>query len=192
TDDPREERALRRSELAERLPEVDVRGLDEAVDRDRAVLAEIHGVEVAAEYLVLARVRFEEEREHGFARFAPERPVWREEDVLHELLRQRAPALLPLAVAEVGHERAPDRERIDPGVPEEVPVLRGEEGVATYGRRRIRARLERGTAAAERRQHLGLELDAVRRGAVVGPDVGDPAGADHDAHAARRRRPRHR
>ena len=191
-DDAGEEGALGGAELAERLREVGVRRLGEAVDRDRAVLAEVDRGEVAAEDLLLGRVRLEQERQHGFARLAPERAARRQEDVLRELLRDRAASLPSPPRAQVGEQRTGDGRRIDAGMVEEVSVLGGEHGGPAGGRRGIGAGVERAAAAAERGQHLGLEVERVERRAVGGADVRDAPALHGDARRARGGRPRRR
>src|SRR6185369_13276340 len=115
-DDPGEQRALGGREVAERLPEVDGRRLREPVYGEPTVDAQVDRGEVAREYLLLRRVDLEENREHGFLDLPPDRPARRQERVLHELLRDRAAALLRPVRAEVREERAHDRERIDAGM----------------------------------------------------------------------------
>src|SRR5205814_4259216 len=97
--------------------------------------------------------------EHRLAHLPAERAVRRQEHVLGELLRERAATLSSPARAQVRQQRARDRGRIDAGVAEEAPVLGGEDGGAARGRRRVRASVERSAALAERREHLGLELE---------------------------------
>src|SRR5207244_9911861 len=89
-DDAGQERALGWAEVAERLREVGLRRFREPVDRDRAVLAEVDGDEVAPEDLLLGGVGLEEEREHGLAHLAAESEVGRQEDVLGEMMGGRA------------------------------------------------------------------------------------------------------
>ena len=73
-----------------------------------------------------------------------------------------------------------------------MPILGGEHRRAAGGRRQLGARAERRAAAAEHREHLGLELEAVERAAFQILDRGDAPGLQPDAHAPRRGRPRRR
>ena len=62
---------------------------------------EVHGVEVALEYLLLREVLLELDREHRLLDLAGEGALAREVDVLDVLLRDRRPALRAAFVAKV-------------------------------------------------------------------------------------------
>ncbi len=88
-----------------------------------AVLAEEDLVDVGIHEIGLAEMRGERHRHDGLAHLAPERLPGGEEVALHELLGQRAAALLDPARAQIDPERPQHGERIDAVVGIEVPVL---------------------------------------------------------------------
>jgi hypothetical protein len=77
------------------LAEVVLRREPYAVDRAVAVLAEVDFVQVSLEDLLLAVVHLEQHRHDELGELAPQRALGREEEVLHELLRDGASALHP-------------------------------------------------------------------------------------------------
>ncbi len=117
-----EERALREREMVDCLAEVVERGEAHAVDGAVAVLAEVDFVEIRLEDLVLVVVDFQEHRHKELGDLARERALGREEEVLHQLLRQRAPALQTLE-AEEAERRAGDAAQVEAVVGVEVAVL---------------------------------------------------------------------
>jgi len=92
------------------------------VDRAVAVLAEVDFVEIRLEDLVLVVVHLEQHRHEELGDLARERALGREEEVLHELLRQRAAALESLE-AEEGERRARDTAQVEAVVRVEIAVL---------------------------------------------------------------------
>ena len=93
--------------------------------RAAAVLAEVDLVDVGVHDVRLLEARFENERHDRFLALAPQRAPAVEEIALHELLRQRAAALLDLPRAHVDEQRAQDRERVHAVVRFELAVLDG-------------------------------------------------------------------
>ncbi len=117
-----EERALREREVLDRLAEVVERGEAHAVDGAVAVLAEIDFVQVRLEDLVLVVVDFQEHRHKELGDLARERALGGEEEVLHQLLGQRAAALESLQ-AEERERRARDAAQVEAVVRVEIAVL---------------------------------------------------------------------
>ena len=91
-DDARNRRGLRERDVRDVLAEEDARRFRHTVDGVRAALAEVHLVEVQLEDVVLRGARLEDDRQELFLELAPVRFLGREEEVLHELLGERAPA----------------------------------------------------------------------------------------------------
>ena len=135
--DAREQRGLRRRELAGAAPaaaaaavvldaEVRARG---RLDPVRPV-AEVDRVQVLGEDLLLRPLAREVEGQRGLARLLEDRAlVLRGEGGLHELLGDRRAALDRLALDDVLEERTPDALQIHAGVLVEAPVLDGHDRV---------------------------------------------------------------
>ncbi len=180
-DEAREQGGLGQLEARGALAEVEARGLLDARHGDRAALAEVDLVEVRLEDLVLRVFRLEDDRHQGLDGLALERALGREEHVLHELLRQGrrpADARAPRDALEDGADEAP---RGDPGVREEVAVLRREDRVEE-DLRHLAERHERAVLhllVEDGADDLGLEDDVRKRRAVLDA-----------AHATRRGGPR--
>ena len=117
-----EERALGEREVLDRLAEVVERGEAHAVDRAVAVLAKVDFVQIRLEDLVLVVVDFQQHRHEELGDLARERTLGREEEVLHQLLRQRAAALESLQ-AEERDRRARDAAQVEAVVRVEIAVL---------------------------------------------------------------------
>jgi hypothetical protein len=86
-DDRRDQRRLRQHQIAHALPEVEARGLADAVDRGRAALPEVDLVEIGLEDGVLLVAGLHDQGHHGFLELALEAALGRQEDVLDQLLR---------------------------------------------------------------------------------------------------------
>ena len=122
-DDRHHRRDFRKAELRQRLAEVELAREPEAVDRARAVLPEIDLVDVGVHDVRLLEATLENDGHHRFLGLAPQRAPAVEEVALHQLLGQRAAALLDLPGAHVDEHRAQDRQRIDAVVAVELAVL---------------------------------------------------------------------
>ncbi len=112
---------------ARRLREVDARGGADAVHGEAAHVAEVDGVQVGLEDLVLAVLGLERERSHRLVGLASERPLRCEVAVLDQLLRDGRPALRQRTLADVVDRRARDADGVDAGMVEEARVLGGED-----------------------------------------------------------------
>lgn len=121
----REHGGFGQGELARPLAEVALGGRADAV----VVRAVVDGVEVHLEDLVLRVVPLHVEREEEFLRLAAEGLLVREEEVLDELLRDGARALLNLARLQVDERRARDALEVEAVVAVEAPVLDGDDGL---------------------------------------------------------------
>jgi hypothetical protein len=127
---PGQERRLRDREVLD----VDVEeGARRRLDPVRTG-AEVDLVQIEVEDIVLAELVLETQREDDLLQLALEPPLGREQQRLHDLLRDRAAALDDALVRHVHDEGARDAERIDAGMPVEVGVLGGEERLAHVGR----------------------------------------------------------
>src|SRR5947209_20598668 len=104
------------------LAEVVKRGEPDAVDGAVAVLAEVDLVEIRLEDLVLLVVDLQQHRHHQLGDLALERALRAEEEVLHQLLREGAPALEPPQADEV--QRGPsDAAKVEAVVGDESALL---------------------------------------------------------------------
>ena len=175
------------------LPEIQPRALGGPVHGERAVLAQVHLVQVQLEDLVLAQPALEDERHELLLELAPERLLRREDHVLDQLLGDRAPAdqVRPVA-AQVGEERAGGADRVDAGVLVEPAVLDGEHRLDEVGRdgaeRHVAALLAAiGHGGREERR---VEGQRGQRPAVRVRQARDPARraaprrGEHDPHEA--------
>src|SRR5262249_33751891 len=174
TDDAGEERTVGGTELGERAAEEHAGRLGGSVYREAAPCTEGHRGEIATQELVLGRACLEQDRERRLLQLPAEGPPRREEGVLHELLRDRAPTLADGPSAQVGEQRAGDRERIDPGMTEKVAVLGGEHRGAAGRRRDLRLHGERRTRPTDDGEQLRLEGEPLERLPVRGPPVARP------------------
>ena len=94
-----------------------------AVHRGRAALTEIDLVEIGLEDRVLVVAGLDQQGHHGLARLAAIGALGSEEEVLDQLLGQRAAALRDAAGAQVREQRASDAAQVDPGMRLEALVL---------------------------------------------------------------------
>src|SRR4029453_774530 len=122
-DQAREQGGVLERERAHRLPEVEERRLADAVDRGRPALTEIDLVQVVLEDRRLLVSALDDQGHRRFLELAREGPVGRQEEVLHELLRERAAALAHFAGGDVRPGRAEHAPRIDPGMRLEALIL---------------------------------------------------------------------
>jgi hypothetical protein len=122
-----QERALRQRQVADVLVEVHPRGLAEAVDAERAGLAQVDLVQVQLQDVLLLRAPLQHEREQGLLRLALHGALRRQEEVLAELLGDGAAAVRDLALAaHVADDGAHQPDGVEPGVAEEAAVLDGQ------------------------------------------------------------------
>ena len=173
-DQPDQQRQFTDVEFGEGLGEVILAGKSEAVDRARAVLAEIHLVEVGHQDFLLGKVRLEPQCHHGLGRLPAEGLLVRQKVIFHELLGQRTATLHHTAGPQVGPERAHYPVRVDAVVLIEAPVLdqfdaRTQQG-RHVGRRQDETVLtvdgkhtaDHGRIEAEHRQLCAIGLPEVR------------------------------
>ena len=128
-DEPGEQRALFGRELV---------GLDAVVLLGRRLdavgaVAEVHGVEVALEDLLLRHLRLESHREHCLLELSVHVLLRRQQRVLHQLLGDRGAALTDAAGRDVGGERPPQGAEVDTAVLVEAVVLDVEHGLDDRG-----------------------------------------------------------
>ena len=110
-DDAGERRRFGQREVDDVLAEEEPRAFGHAVDRERAALSEIDLVQIQLEDLVLGQPLLDDERHELLGELAAHRLLGRQQQVLDQLLRQRAAAdEIGLVAAEVGDDRA---ERIE-------------------------------------------------------------------------------
>ncbi len=141
-----------------------------------AALTEVHVVEVQLEDIVLRGARLEDHRQKLLLELAPVRFLRRQEEVLHELLGERAAANQVRPVApDVRDDGPDDPDRVDAGVIVEAPVLDGEHRLDHL----LRNQRERHSAALlaagrdERGQQGPVELDAIEGTAPLDLDPRD-------------------
>ena len=149
-EDGREVDRLERLELVDRPPEVGHRGVCEPVD----LRAPLHEVEVELEQARLGDVTLDLPREEGLLQLPRDRPLVLEEEVLHELLCDRAPAADDPPLREVGLHGARDRALVEAGVAPERVVLGGEEREVGV-RRQLAEGHPRTLGRTKRATHLG-------------------------------------
>ncbi len=115
---------LAEREVGDVLAEEEARGLGDAVHGKRAALAEVDVVEIQLEDLVLRRLALEDDRHVLLGELALERLLGREEEVLHQLLRDGAAAhqVRPIA-AQVGDDGADGANDVDAGMVVEAAIL---------------------------------------------------------------------
>src|SRR6185503_9791343 len=111
--------------------------------------AEVYLVQVQVEDVVLGERALEALGEDGLLHLALEAALGRQEERLHDLLRDRAAALYHPVAREIGPQRAQYAGRIDAAVAVELGVLGGEEREPHV----LRDTIERHEIAA-----LGVEL----------------------------------
>ncbi len=124
-DQASEEDRVANIELRRLLAEVDLGGRLHAV----GAVAEVHGVEVALEDLVLRVVVLDPPRQQCLAHLAVDRFLRRQQRVLDQLLRDRRAALPDVTRRDVGGERAHGAAQVDAVVLPEAIVLDAEHGV---------------------------------------------------------------
>ena len=153
-----------------------------------AVLAEVDLVEVGLEDLLLAVVELEQHRHHELGELARQRALRREEEVLHELLRDGAAALHALR-AEREH-RARERARVEAVVRVVVVVLGGDQ--LLHQQRRHVAQSHEHPVLVSRRINAadrhGLEARQRELASFGVGKGGDRAAVEAHAHTARRLR----
>src|SRR5262249_56619209 len=92
--------------------------------------AKVDLVEVEIQDVVLGELRLEAECQNELLQLPLVAPLRREQERLHDLLRDRAASLHDLMVQDVGDQSAQDAERIDAVMAIELRILGGEEGEA--------------------------------------------------------------
>jgi hypothetical protein len=110
-------------QISNLLAEERARALPHPEDPDGFGLAEVDVVEVGLEDLLLRHARLEDQRQHRLVGLARERALWRKEEVLGQLLRDRASSLSDAATTEVDPDSAQESERIDSGMRREARIL---------------------------------------------------------------------
>ena len=167
-DQPDEQRELRGLELVQGLGEVILAAESEAVDGARAVLAQIHLVQVRDQNVLFRVVRLETHGHDGLGRLAAEGLLVRQKVVLHELLRQRAAALHDAPGPQVGPDRAQHAERVDAVVLVEAPIL-DELDAAAQERRNVGRGHDQAVLAVNRKDaadHRRIETEHRQVGAA--------------------------
>ena len=156
--DAGEESGLRERQLRRAVPEVRTGGALDAV----GAVPEVDRVEVGGEDPVLRPLLLELPRERRLLELARHRPLVARQRVLHELLRDRRPALHCALVADVGPQRARHSADVDAAVLVEALVLGCDDRLLDPRRDRTR-----------RREHaaLGPAQDGEDRVAVGGVHV---------------------
>ena len=147
---------------------------------------EIDAVQIDFEDLVLGEAVFEPQRQQHLAHLAREGPVRAQEQVLGELLRDRAAALENLAGAEISRGSTQNADRIEAEMAAEPVVLRRDDGVGQVGRhfaqgQRLAEQIA-GTAdqAVIRRQDRDAR-PALGHGKLIGVRQGQREIAEHAA-----------
>ena len=132
---PREQRRLRKRELAGVLLEVISRRFLDPV----ATVTEVHVVEVEVQNLVFAQLAFEPPREDELADLTRNRPFGSQQHELYDLLRDRAAALRSPTLHDVAAHRSQNAVVVEPLVLVEVCVFgcqHGQHHVAGHLRHR--------------------------------------------------------
>ena len=178
---------LAQREVHDVFPEEQPRGFGDAVHGKRAALPEVHLVEIELEDLLLRRLPLEDERHVLLGEFAPERLLGCEEEVLDQLLRDRAAAhqVGPIA-AHVGDDGADRADDVDARMVVEAAVLDGQDRL-DHPRRNHRQRDTPALLAAcadERREQRRVQRDPRHR-RVVDLEARD---AQHGRDGCARRR----
>ena len=124
-DQARQHGRLGEAQLLDRLAEIASAGGIDPIGAG----PEVDRVEIAGQDLLLGQAPLEPDREHDLLELAREAALRREEQVLGELLRDRAAALDHAASLQVGEGGAHDPSQIKAGVLEEPPVLHRQDGV---------------------------------------------------------------
>ena len=128
-DESREHRGLGEVELRDGLAEVEPRRLLDSGDRHGAALPEVDLVEVGLEDLLLAVLRVEDDGEERLDGLPPKGPLGGQEEVLDELLGQRARSPHRSAAHQALEDGSDEPLRGEARVREEVPVLRRQDRV---------------------------------------------------------------
>ncbi len=110
------------------LAEEVARALRNTVDGERPLLPQIHLVQVHLQNLGLREAAFEHQRQDGLVDFRAQRPAAPSEDLLHDLLCDRAAAFDDATLAHVAHERPADATAVQARMTEEAPVFRRQNG----------------------------------------------------------------
>ena len=118
--------------------------------------AEIDPVQIDAENLVLAEFLLQPEGEQQFLYLAVEAALRGQEQVLGQLLRDRAATLHHPPFAEIGHAGAGKAEQIDTEMIVEAAVLNGDDGTRQVPRHRLH------------RQGFAINLAETGEGAAIG------------------------
>ena len=188
---------LAHRELARALVEVGLRRRLRPV----GAVAEVHGVQVLREDLVLRELLLDLDREQGLADLLLDRAgrhdvllhavrvldVLARVDVLHELLGDRRGADHGLALHEVGPRGADDAAHVDAGMLVEPGVLGGEHGVLEVVRDLLQPDDLAVDRAVQRRQLGAVAIEEVAR-ADRGQRVGKLDAGVRDVERAEQRR----
>ena len=179
-----EKSALGGGQPARVLAEVTLGGRSHAMNRRAPVLAEVHGVQIGLEDLLLRIPALDGQGQDTLTDLPAPGAIRPQDEVLDELLRQRAGALDDLAPRCVHHEGAPHGDQIHAPVLEEPVILRRqhrqrEEARHVSQRQRAPAFRARLIDAGEQ---LRLELQGTRR-ARDPSDLDDSRALDAQTHA---------
>ena len=177
-----EQRELVELELRQRLAEIELTRETEAVDRTRAVLAEIDLVHVGVQQVRFVVAHLQRDRHQRLAQLAPPAALVRQEIAAHELLRERARALPELAAREIDECGACDRSKIDAVMLREAAILDGLQRRAEQRRNLLRSENQpilavRGKQAANQKR---IQPDDRGRLPARVPQRGDPPAGERD------------
>ena len=100
----------------------------------RTALPEVDLVQVGFENFALVVAELDEQGHHGFVSLALQGSLGREEEILDELLGERAAPLPNSARAQVGEQRPADAPHVDSGMRFEALILDGNDRVDEVGR----------------------------------------------------------
>ncbi len=131
-DDARQKRRLAERNVVNVVIEVCQRALGKTVDPKAAAVAQINLVGVELENLLLGKAVLEFERHHGFGQFPPPGALRAEEEAARQLHRQRAGALGPSVVPQIGPSGAHDANQIETRMLEKTLVLGRKQGLLQY------------------------------------------------------------
>ena len=127
-DDARNRRGFAQRQVRHVLAEEEPRRFGHPMDGEGAPLAEIHLVQVQLENLVLGGLALQDERHELLEQLAAERLLGRQEEILDQLLRQRAAAdEVFLLAADVGDDGAHRADGIHAPVVVEAAILDGDD-----------------------------------------------------------------
>ena len=152
-----EERGFGDRHVLRALAEEIARGLFDPV----ATVTEINVIEIELQNLVLPELLFQAPREECLFDFTRVGPLGVEEEILHDLLRDRRATLACATTLHIHDHRARDAEIVDPLVLVEARVFRGEHG-ELHVRRKVLHRDDGATFAKELREQRPITREHAR------------------------------